>query len=851
MNSDKLNRLLREGFQQAETLEDELHDAIASVYIEAGVKLANRLRETGQNLTAASDWSQNEPPFKDQEVSTNAAGATADVFTRMMEASVVPLTQGTDLTFDIGSESAQALLDSMDTVTDQIAVGIKDPARAALAEAWNAGMSMPEAAQMVEDAIVGISDTEARLLSRTGLNAISNGSSHIAVQQLNARSAQNGETVFGRKRWLTAHDNRVRPTHADADGQTVPTTQPFTVGGASLQFPGDPSGPIDQIIQCRCVLLYEESADIPASTLPFAHEEVPMPTNAQMTLRKGEQMGIMITICETPEQDDTVNGEEPPAQEDMPTPMPGMPDMSSRVAWQGTLAVEGHPTDDGRYLIPGGISERELPLTLMAMTGNGPGHDGAQAAGSIDRIWREDAPDIAEGAVRVMGSGYFDSGEFGTEIARMVDEDTLNGISVDLSIDEVVFLDRETYAEVDESQIDFVDLLTGVYLYGIKSAKIMAATICAMPAFAEADDIALVASGDPRHLTLYTRGAGEIGIVRDSLLLDRALVASGEPVAPLKPPADWFEDPQFTKATPLTFTPDGRVYGHLALWDSCHASYVDRCVAPSSSRTNYSLFHTGVIEAEDGSFIPIGRITLGTNHAHLELDAVSARSHYDHTGTVGGFVRAGEDRFGIWLAGVVRHDLPEAALRDMRANPPSGDWRRRELVGVLCVPWPGYPVPRQVLLADGGPFGDMDVATLIAGLDVFGPIPPRSTPCVDQSWDANANVSRIPDGASASTLRRMYAWVDSSGDPTAKGSYKFPHHQTDTNGNVGAANMAGVRNALSRLGGDVNIPDSDKAGVERHLQRHMDDFKRRQGQESMDGFEFEASIDALSDLAGV
>jgi hypothetical protein len=35
-------------------------------------------------------------------------------------------------------------------------------------------------------------------------------------------------------------------------------------------------------------------------------------------------------------------------------------------------------------------------------------------------------------------------------------------------------------------------------------------------------------------------------------------------VAPLKPPREWFEMPEASEPTPLTFTADGRVYGHLA-----------------------------------------------------------------------------------------------------------------------------------------------------------------------------------------------------------------------------------------------------------------------------------------------
>lgn len=57
------------------------------------------------------------------------------------------------------------------------------------------------------------------------------------------------------KMWLATEDGRTRDTHREADGQRVPLGSRFLVGFAELDFPGDPSGPPQEIIQCRCTLL--------------------------------------------------------------------------------------------------------------------------------------------------------------------------------------------------------------------------------------------------------------------------------------------------------------------------------------------------------------------------------------------------------------------------------------------------------------------------------------------------------------------------------------------------------------------------------------------------------------------
>jgi hypothetical protein len=178
---------------------------------------------------------------------------------------------------------------------------------------------------------------------------------------------------------------------------------------------------------------------------------------------------------------------------------------------------------------------------------------------------------------------------------------------------------------------------------------------------------------------------------------------------PVAPPQEWFTRPEPDAPTPLTVTDDGEVFGHLALWGACHTGFLNgalsECVKPPQSRTDYGRFHLGAIRTAEGTDVPVGKVTYQTGHAPLTAGLAAATRHYDNTGSVGAFVRAVDGRHGIWLTGALRNDITPEGVRDLRANPPSGDWRsfngNLELIASLSVPVPGFQTPQLALAASG------------------------------------------------------------------------------------------------------------------------------------------------------
>lgn len=365
--------------------------------------------------------------------------------------------------------------------------------------------------------------------------------------------------------------------------------------------------------------------------------------------------------------------------------------------WEGPLAIQGAPTDDGRFLME--VDHRELPLSLMAMVETQEGHTGARLAARIDEIWSVEGEVDGKPVVEIWGKGPFDSSEFGQEVARLVEEEFLLGVSIDLAVKDTFILNSETYEVIDTEAMDLGDLLEGDFLTGIKGT-IMGATLVPFPAFSET------------RVSVVTASAGH---VIDADRVDqaesfRALVAAA---GPLKPPYDWFKDPYLSGLTPLTITKEGRVYGHLADWDGCHTGFQGVCVPPFRSMSDYAFFNVGEIETAEGELVPCGKLMFsmeGGKHADTDeyLGYEEVMQHYDDATKVGAFVRAGSDKWGTWLAGALRPGLSEEEIQHLRTHPPSGDWRPikngpSDLVAAFSVPIPGFPIARgRALVASAG-----------------------------------------------------------------------------------------------------------------------------------------------------
>ena len=342
---------------------------------------------------------------------------------------------------------------------------------------------------------------------------------------------------------------------------------------------------------------------------------------------------------------------------------------------------EGVDSGDGRYFEKGAIEMRELPLPLLWQIKTAEGHSGSVVVGKITHM---DRTDDGIGNAK----GVFDTGEYGKEAERLVRGGFIRGVSADMDKFEANEEESEASEESDNKKVSAGRMK-------ITKARVMAVTIVPKPAFQECriilDEMVSYKEEDVVPDGVYVEGVDEL---EASALVACGIVAGAIPV---NPPMNWFDNPKLKKPTGLTVTDEGQVFGHIAAWHVDHIG-MSFGTRPPRSKSNYSYFHTGLVRTDLGEDVPVGQLTLAGGHAPLEASAHEAVRHYDDTASAVADVHAGEDSYGIWVAGALRPGTSPEQVRALRASAPSGDWRpikgSLELVAVCQVNVPGFPIAR-------------------------------------------------------------------------------------------------------------------------------------------------------------
>lgn len=123
--------------------------------------------------------------------------------------------------------------------------------RKTVARGLEAGLGVNEMAKEIKRQLLLANAYRAEAIART--------ESGVA-QSAASRAAAKATGLNLLKSWLAEIDGRQRPEHEAAHNRyqrrPIAMDEPYRVGGALMQHPLDPSGPPEQVIQCRCTEQY-------------------------------------------------------------------------------------------------------------------------------------------------------------------------------------------------------------------------------------------------------------------------------------------------------------------------------------------------------------------------------------------------------------------------------------------------------------------------------------------------------------------------------------------------------------------------------------------------------------------
>ena len=194
-----------------------------------------------------------------------------------------------------------------------------DSIRTVLEACRQEGLGIADMAREVDGLLSDAANWEgrARTIARTEVIGANNAGQRASARATAEYLGYSADQV--QRSWLATSDGRTRPSHVDADGMTVMGLDAtYDLAGGSLVGPGDPDGPAEEVVNCRCTEAFPYPGDPGYDDSLTAAGGPRMATSHNLSLTaavgepdEDEPDGVI--ICALPAETDPVQsiGEEP------------------------------------------------------------------------------------------------------------------------------------------------------------------------------------------------------------------------------------------------------------------------------------------------------------------------------------------------------------------------------------------------------------------------------------------------------------------------------------------------------------------------------------------------------------
>ncbi len=115
------------------------------------------------------------------------------------------------------------------------------------------GLPLPEISKNIR-AKTGLTAVRASTIARTETH---NAATYASLQSIREVEQETGAKFM--KQWIATNDSRTRDRHAEMIGSApIPVDEKFYVGGEYLDRPSDSSGSPENVVNCRCQIIFME-----------------------------------------------------------------------------------------------------------------------------------------------------------------------------------------------------------------------------------------------------------------------------------------------------------------------------------------------------------------------------------------------------------------------------------------------------------------------------------------------------------------------------------------------------------------------------------------------------------------
>jgi HK97 family phage portal protein len=181
---------------------------------------------------------------------TAASELGVDLYDDTATAALGALAARFAISFDLHAPWVEQFIEQRaQQLAGQVTQTTYDAIRTQMTDAVGLGESIDDIATRIRAVFAQANDVRSTTIARTEVISAYNGAAVQGAATLPAN-------VVAGQEWIATRDARTREAHASADGQIVAVGQPFDLDGMNAAYPGDPSLPPSQSINCRCAVAF-------------------------------------------------------------------------------------------------------------------------------------------------------------------------------------------------------------------------------------------------------------------------------------------------------------------------------------------------------------------------------------------------------------------------------------------------------------------------------------------------------------------------------------------------------------------------------------------------------------------